>query len=132
MVVQLSNSRLNKCLQEGNTGTGKTNVTLKAPSDICFSGSPLSVILAIFKCLATQSGERGRNRDGCRLKAESLSFQTTPGSALEAFTILRYGLVKLYTHLGLMESVTVDTCLNHWKSKGFGRIGSSDGFQHFL
>ena len=76
----------------GATGTGKTNVTPKTPSDICFAGTPLSVALAILKCLATQSSERGRKRDGSRLKAESLSFQTTPGSALEALTISRYGV----------------------------------------
>ena len=76
------------------TGTVKTNVTPKTPSDICFAGTPLSVILAVLKCLATQSGGRGRKRDGCRLKAESLSFQTTPGSALEALTISRYGAFK--------------------------------------
>ena len=74
-----------------DTGIGKTDITPKTPSDLCFAGTLLSMMLAGSKYIASCSSELGWQGDGCRLKAESLNYQTTPGSTSETFTISRYG-----------------------------------------
>ena len=52
----------------------------RSPDCLFFAETSPSVILTILKCVLTHRGERIRRRNWCRLKAENLTFQTTPSS----------------------------------------------------
>ena len=78
----------------GDTGFGKKNDSPATSTVILFAETSPSVILETLKCVVTHHGEGVRERGWRRLKAWSLSFQTTPSSAFEALTISRYGVFE--------------------------------------